>query len=50
MNHNTESAECLHGMCSACRYDDCACECHGPDEDEFYDADENTTIEKSGYA
>lgn len=25
MNHNTVSAECLHGLCSACTYEDCAC-------------------------
>lgn len=28
MNRNTVSAECLHRMCSACTYEDCACQCH----------------------
>jgi hypothetical protein len=35
MNRNAESAECIHGMCEACRYEDCACLCHlldGPEE------------------
>jgi hypothetical protein len=28
VNKNTISAECAHGVCSACEYEDCACECH----------------------
>lgn len=28
MNYDTESAECIHDMCSSCRYEDCACDCH----------------------
>ena len=28
MNTVTVSAECLHRMCSACTYEDCACRCH----------------------
>jgi hypothetical protein len=28
MNTNTISAECAHGLCSDCNYQDCACECH----------------------
>ncbi len=28
MNRNAYSAECLSGMCPACEYEDCACECH----------------------
>lgn len=31
MNTYTVSAECLHGFCSACRYEDCACRCHWRD-------------------
>ena len=30
MNHSTISAECAHGVCSACEFEDCACECHLP--------------------
>lgn len=28
MNRNTVSAECAHGVCSACQFEDCACDCH----------------------
>jgi hypothetical protein len=28
MNNNTVSSECAMGMCSSCRFEDCACECH----------------------
>jgi len=37
-------------MCGNCHYEDCACECHAPDDEPFYDPDENTTFEESGYA
>ncbi len=47
---NVISAECMHEICDHCRYEDCACDCHFPDSDEFYDAGENDTIEQDGYA
>ena len=28
MNHSTVSAECSHGCCSTCEFEDCACNCH----------------------
>lgn len=28
MNTTIVSAECNAGMCGACTYEDCACECH----------------------
>jgi hypothetical protein len=31
---NPVSAECFHRLCSACRFEDCACECHAPDDSE----------------
>jgi hypothetical protein len=33
MNISAVSAECAHRMHSSCDYEDCACECHEPDED-----------------
>ena len=38
MNTNTVSDECNDGMCSACRYEDCACPCH---RDLSYDVDDS---------
>jgi hypothetical protein len=40
MNTTTISAECLHGLHSACNYEDCACECHLGD---FLDDEEAAT-------
>lgn len=31
MNHRVHSVECLHGLCSACSFEDCACDCHVED-------------------
>ena len=33
MNHLAHSVECVHDMCSACRFEDCACECHAIERD-----------------
>jgi hypothetical protein len=35
MNVNTCSAECIGGMCGACRFEDCACECHLDEQEDF---------------
>lgn len=37
MNRNTHSAECAHGMHSACDYEDCACPCHREDDSVIFD-------------
>ncbi len=34
------SAECAHGMCSACRYEDCDCRCHLIDREPGFYPDE----------
>jgi hypothetical protein len=34
MSGDAESSECLHGMCEACRFEDCSCFCHLPDEED----------------
>lgn len=36
---NTESAECIHGMHSACTYEDCACGCHFVEDLDEFDAE-----------
>jgi hypothetical protein len=35
MNRNTVSAECFAGMCSQCRYEDCACRHHLIEQEEY---------------
>lgn len=37
MNRYAKSAECIHGLCSHCHYENCACECH--DEERGYPQD-----------
>lgn len=38
MNRNTISAECGHGMHTACTFESCACGCHLDfGEEDFYD-------------
>jgi hypothetical protein len=52
VNINTVSAECLHEMCSACRYEDCACECHiEPEEtlEDRYDRELDEEGMRNGY-
>jgi len=35
MNYmNVVSPECAHYVCSACRFDDCACSCHCDEDTE----------------
>ena len=38
MNTNTISAECDAEMCAACRFEDCACECHAEEREAKDDA------------
>jgi hypothetical protein len=51
MNVDIESAECIYGMCSACRYEDCACECHAPDEalEDIYERQNELEFRLNGY-
>ena len=51
MNRNTVSPECAVEACEHCAYEDCACECHRPDEEleDRYDSELNLEFLRNGY-
>ena len=51
MNRDVESAECIHGMCEACTFEDCACLCHLPGEieTEAFEDPDDVTMREGGY-
>jgi hypothetical protein len=53
VNCAAESAECLHGMCSACQYEDCACECHLvqiTNLDQWLEMQDDEEFQRNGFA
>lgn len=49
MNRDAHSVECAHGFHAACTFEDCACYCHEPCEEDAPPTAELADLEASGW-